>query len=134
MLNKVFLIGRVGQDPDIKYGQDGNPFGRVSVATSDKWKDRDGQPQEKTTWHDVLLQGKTAEFASQHVKKGQLVHVEGSIDVKVVENEVGEKRYYHRVKAHRFFVLDWQDGKGAQQSFDDDDPPARPPRRTGGRR
>lgn len=130
MLNKVFLVGRIGKDPDIKYGEDGSVYGRVSMATSERWNDRNGERQEKTTWHDVLVQSKTAEFVEKNVVKGQLVHVEGSIDIKVVENDQGEKRYYHRVKAHRFLILDWGDKKPGNQHQDGpEDPPDSPVRR-----
>lgn len=80
MLNKVQLIGNLGNDPDVKYTQSGVCVTTISIATTEKWKDRDGNPQEKTSWHRVKLWNKLGEIAGEYLRKGSQVFIEGKLD------------------------------------------------------
>lgn len=80
MLNKVQLIGNLGNDPDVKYTQSGVCVTTISIATTEKWKDRDGNQQEKTSWHRVKLWNKLGEIAGEYLRKGSQVFIEGKLD------------------------------------------------------
>lgn len=92
-LNKVTLIGRLGSDPDVKNGQYGDIV-RISVATTSSWKSHDGEKQEKTEWHKVVIFAEpTAKFVRQYVKKGDLVYVEGALETRKWDKDNGETAY-----------------------------------------
>ena len=93
MLNKVTLIGRLGQNPEIKTLQNGQSVANFSVATSEKWTDRDGNKQEKTEWHKVVVWGKLAEICAQKLSKGQLTYIEGKLQTRKW-NDQNEKAHY----------------------------------------
>ena len=79
-INKVILVGRLGNDPDVRYTAGGSAITTISIATSESWKDRNtGQQQERTEWHRVVFFGRLAEIAGQYLKKGSQVYVEGSL-------------------------------------------------------
>lgn len=93
MANKVILLGRLGHDPEVKKTRDGKLFANLSVATSERWRDRDGERKEKTTWHRVVIWNeKLAEIAEQYLRKGSRVYLEGKIETREYEKN-GEKRY-----------------------------------------
>ena len=91
MLNKVQLIGFLGADPDIRYTTDQKPVAKFSLATSESWK-KDGEKQEKTEWHNIVIYGKLAEIAGDYLKKGSLVYLEGAIKTRSWDKD-GETRY-----------------------------------------
>ncbi len=91
-INKVILLGNLGNDPDVKYSQSGMAIATLSVATTFARKDKDGQLQEKTEWHRVKLFGKTAEVAGEYLKKGRQVYIEGRIEYGSYEKD-GQKVY-----------------------------------------
>ena len=100
-VNKVFLVGRLGADPEIKeVGQ--YRVVNVGLATSDTWKDKSGERQEKTVWHDLQFWNKAAEIVAQYARKGSLIYVEGSIEKR--EREGGG--YFVNVKVSEFQFLD----------------------------
>ncbi len=106
MVNKVFLVGYLGGDPDVRSTPNGKPVATFSVATSQKWRDRDGNRQEKTEWHSVVCWERNAEVAGQYLTKGQLVHVEGRIETRSWEDkQTGDKRYKTEVICDRFQML-----------------------------
>ena len=78
-LNKVMLIGNLGKDPEINYTQSGEPVMNFSVATTDKWTSKSGDPMEKTEWHDCFIFGRTADLMMEYCKAGTLLYVEGSL-------------------------------------------------------
>lgn len=78
-LNKVQIIGNLGNDPDVKYTQSGACITTISIATTEKWKDKDGNPQEKTEWHRVKLWNKLGEIAGEYLRKGGAVYIEGKL-------------------------------------------------------
>ena len=75
MLNKVMLIGRLGRDPEIRYTQSGNAVASFSIATSEYWRDKQGQRQEKTEWHDIVAWDRLADQAQSYLKKGSMVYI-----------------------------------------------------------
>ena len=91
-VNKVILIGTCGQDPETRYLPNGNAVTNLSLATSEQWKDKAGQKQEKTEWHRVVLFGKVAEIAGQYLNKGSQVYIEGKLQTREWEKD-GVKRY-----------------------------------------
>lgn len=92
-VNKVILLGRIGRDPETRYASEGGtPICHLAVATSRRYKDRDGNRGEETEWHNVVLFGKTAEIAQQYLQKGSEVYIEGRLRTRSYEKD-GVKRY-----------------------------------------
>lgn len=96
-INKVILVGRIGQDVKLNYMPSGQPVAEFSVATDESYKDREGNKVEKTEWHRVKVFGKTAEFCSNYLGKGRLVYIEGKIQTRSWEDQQGQKRYMTEV-------------------------------------
>ena len=92
-LNKVMLIGRLGNDPELKTISTGSNVCNFSVATSERWKDKEGQKQEKTDWHRVVVWGRQAELCSKYLAKGRQVYLEGRLQTRSWEDQQGQKRY-----------------------------------------
>ncbi len=118
-LNKVQLIGNVGQDPDVRYTQDGRVIVGLSVATSESWTDKNsGQRQERTEWHKVSIFGKLAEIAQQYVQKGRKIYIEGSLQTDKWTDNQGQDRYTTKIIVSgfggRMILLD-SGGGGYQQ-------------------
>ncbi|EEZ80455.1 MAG: single-stranded DNA-binding protein [uncultured Candidatus Thioglobus sp.] len=89
-VNKVILVGRLGQDPDVKYTADGRAIANISIATSDTWKDKNtGEKQERTEWHRVVFFGKLAEIVAEYLKKGSQVYVEGKLQTRKWQDKGG---------------------------------------------
>ena len=91
-LNKVILIGNLGADPETRHSAGGSQVTNIRVATSESWKDQSGEKQEKTEWHRITFFGRLAEIASEYLRKGSMVYVEGRIETSTYEKD-GEKRY-----------------------------------------
>lgn len=92
-VNKVILLGRLGQDPEVRMTQSGIQVASISLATSEKFKGRDGQMKETTEWHRCVLWDKKAELASKYLRKGNLVYFEGKIKTRQWDDQNGQKRY-----------------------------------------
>ena len=88
-MNKVFLIGHVGQDPEIKTLPNGTKLAKCSIATNEKWTDKQGEKQEKTTWHNLVFWDKKAELCEKYITKGKQIFIEGTLDISEHEG----KRY-----------------------------------------
>jgi len=100
MLNKLQLIGRLGQDPEMKTTSSGNTVTNFGVATSEKWKDKNtGEMQEKTEWHRVSVWGKQAENCNQYLTKGSMVFVEGKVSYSKVPDKDGVEHTYTQIEA-----------------------------------
>lgn len=97
-VNKVILLGRLGQDPEQKYLPNGGEVSNFSVATSEKWTDKNGQKQESTEWHRIVAYGKTAELCNKFLAKGRQVYLEGRLQTRSWEKD-GEKRYATEIVA-----------------------------------
>ncbi|WP_343192566.1 single-stranded DNA-binding protein [Buchnera aphidicola (Taiwanaphis decaspermi)] len=93
-INKVILIGNLGQDPDVRYMPNGKAVTNLTVATSENWKDKKtGERKEKTEWHKIVIFGKLAEIAGQYLKKGSQVYLEGSLQTRKWQDQNGNDRY-----------------------------------------
>ncbi|MDT8368186.1 MAG: single-stranded DNA-binding protein [Longimicrobiales bacterium] len=104
-LNKVMLIGNVGNDPEIRSTSTGARVGKVSLATNRSWQGRDGQTQEKTEWHRLTFFGRLADIVEQYVKKGDRLYVEGRIEYSQTQDEQGNARYWTDVVVHEMVML-----------------------------
>lgn len=93
-INKVILVGNLGQDPEIRYLPDGSPVANTNLATSESWMDKNsGQRQERTEWHRVVFFGKIAEIVAEHVKKGSKLYVEGKLQTRKWQDQAGQDRF-----------------------------------------
>jgi len=101
-VNKVILIGRLGSDVEYKQTQSGSPIAKLSLATSDKWKDKQGQPQERTEWHRVILWNKLADIANQYLVKGSQVYLEGKLQTKEYQDQQGQTKKITQVVLNGF--------------------------------
>jgi|SRR5688572_23770737 single-strand DNA-binding protein len=104
-LNRVLLIGNLGKDPELRFTPGGRAVARFPVATSEVWSDQDGQRQERTEWHNVVVWGKQAETCGQYLSKGRQVFLEGSIRSRQYDDKDGNKRYITEVIAQRVQFL-----------------------------
>jgi single-strand DNA-binding protein len=99
-VNKVIIVGRLGADPDVKAVGQGSTVTKLSVATSENWVDKEGQKQERTEWHRVVVWGKLAEICGKHLSKGRQVYVEGRLQTRSWEDQQGQKKYSTEVVAN----------------------------------
>ena len=106
-INKVILIGNVGQDPEVKYMPSGGAVTNISIATSETWKDKNtGQPQERTEWHRVVFFNRLGEIAGEYLKKGSKVYVEGSLRTRKWQAQDGTDRYTTEIVGNEMQMLD----------------------------
>lgn len=112
-LNKAMLIGRLGQDPDVRQTQGGTSVANLSLATSSRYKDKNGEWQENTEWHKVVLWDKLADVASQYLSKGSQVYVEGPIQTRKWEDKEGRDRYTTEIRAYTLTMLDSKNENGS---------------------
>ncbi len=106
--NKVILIGRLGRDPELRYTQTGMPVANFPLATDESFVDRDGNRQERTEWHRIVVWDKQAETVANYLSKGRLVLVEGSIYTRKWQDSQGQDRYTTEIRAQRVIFLDSQ--------------------------
>lgn len=112
-VNKVILIGNVGQDPEVKYMPSGGAVTNISVATSESWKDKNtGQMQERTEWHRVVMFNRLGEIAGEFLRKGSKVYIEGSLRTRKWQGQDGSDRYTTEIVADQMQMLDGR-GEGA---------------------
>ena len=104
-VNKVTLIGRLGQDPEIRFTGDGAAVASFSVATNESWKDQSGETQDRTEWHRVVMYGRMAETATEYMKKGQMVYVEGRLHTREWEDQNQIKRKTTEIRCDNFTML-----------------------------
>jgi single-strand DNA-binding protein len=115
-VNKVILVGNLGQDPTIRYLPDGGAVTNISVATTETWKDKSGEKQEKTEWHRVSFFGKLAEIAGEYLKKGSQVYLEGRIQTRKWQDKDGHDKYTTEIIADRMQMLGSRSGASDAQS------------------
>jgi single-strand DNA-binding protein len=111
-VNKVIIIGNLGRDPETRYMPDGGAICNISVATTDKWKDKNGEMQEKTEWHRVAFFGKLAEIAGEYLKKGSQVYVEGRLQTRKWQDKDGADKYSTEIVANQMQMLGSRQGMG----------------------
>jgi single-strand DNA-binding protein len=126
-VNKAILIGNLGKDPEIRYTPSGQAVASFSIATTRKWKDKEGQSQEQTDWHNIVVWGRMAETAKEYLAKGRSVYIEGRIQNRSYEDKEGNKRYISEVVATTMQFLggrpDQAGGSQASQAPPPDQPP-----------
>lgn len=105
MLNKVILIGRLGREPELRYMANGEAVCNFSVATSESWKDSNGQKQERSEWHHVTMYRKLAEIAGQYLTKGSQVYLEGKIQSRKYQGKDGIERTAYEIIANEMKIL-----------------------------
>ena len=106
-VNKVIIVGNLGQDPELRYTQAGKAVVNLSVATSESWKDKQtGQPQERTEWHRVVLFDKVAEIAGEYLRKGSKVYIEGQNRTRKWQDKDGQDRYTTEIHGRDMQMLD----------------------------
>lgn len=122
MLNSVQIIGRLGSDPETRTVGNGQTLANFSVATSERWKDKDGQQQERTEWHRVVAWGQTSILVGKYLSKGSQCYVEGKLQTRSWENKEGNKVYTTEIHASKVLFLDPKEKSessfGAEPSFD----------------
>ena len=112
-INKVILVGNLGNDPETRYTQSGAAITNVSVATSETWKDKQtGQPQERTEWHRVVFFNRLGEIAGEYLRKGSKIYVEGSLRTRKWQDKSGQDRYTTEIVGNEMQMLDSRTGGG----------------------
>ena len=112
-VNKVILVGNLGRDPETRYTTSGDAVTNIRVATTDTWKDKNGEKQERTEWHTVVFFGRQAEIAGEYLKKGRQVYVEGRLQTRKWQDKEGQDRYTTEIVADRMQMLGSREGSGA---------------------
>ena len=123
-LNKVFLIGRLGQDPIARYMPNGEAVCNFSIATSETWKDQHGQKQERTEWHNITLYRRMAEVAGQYLKKGSQVYIEGRIQSRKYTGKDGIERTAYDIIGSEMKMLGGRQSSGSSAPYDEGYQPA----------
>jgi len=106
MMNKAIIVGHLGADPEVRQSQNGIAIANFNVATTSKWKDRDGQQQEQTEWHRIVVFGRLGEVCGQYLHKGAKVYIEGRIQTRQWDDRDGNKRYTTEIVAGEMTMLD----------------------------
>jgi single-strand DNA-binding protein len=123
-VNKVILVGRLGADPDMRYTPSGQGVCELRLATNESWTDKNGQRQERTEWHRIVVWGKRAEICSKYLSKGREVYIEGRIQTRQYDDKDGNKRYMTEVIAQDVQFLGGGGREGAPgRGRGDDGPP-----------
>jgi single-strand DNA-binding protein len=118
-VNKVILVGRLGQNPEVRYTPSGAAVANFSVATNESWMDKSGQKQERTEWHRVVVWGKLAELCNQYLSKGRQCYVEGRMQTRQWQDKDGQTKYTTEVQAQTIqFLGGAQAGAGANMGDD----------------
>lgn len=104
-INKVFLIGNLGKDPEVRYTPSGQAVANFSLATTDVWNDKSGERQERTEWHRIVVWGKQAEHCGEYLRKGRSVHIEGKLQTREWDDKSGQKRYTTEIVANAVTFL-----------------------------
>ena len=140
-VNKVILVGNLGRDPEVRYMASGEAVCNFSIATTDTWKDKNGQKQERTEWHNIVMYRRLAEIAGEYLKKGRPVYIEGRLQTRKWQDKNGQDRYTTEIIADQMQMLGGRDSSGMGGGYDaappmmedngyhamrDDTPPARP--------
>ncbi len=119
-VNRVIIIGNLGRDPEVRFTASGKPVANFPVATSEVWTDAEGNRQERTEWHNIVVWGKQAEACGQYLAKGRQVYVEGSIRTRQYDDKEGNRRYMTEIVAQRVQFL----GGGRTAAEPAPEPPA----------
>ncbi len=115
-VNKVIVLGRLGQEPELKYTAGGSAVCSFSLATNETWTDKSGQKQERTEWHRIVVWGKLAELCNQYLTKGRQAYVEGKLTTRSWEDKNGQKRYTTEINAQTVQFIGGAADAGAGRS------------------
>ena len=118
-VNKVILIGNLGRDPETRYTTSGDAVTNLRIATTETWKDKSGEKQEKTEWHTVVLFGRQAEIAGEYLKKGRSVYIEGRLQTRKYTDKEGVEKYSTEIVGDRMQLLGGREGGGGGPSGGD---------------
>ena len=122
-VNKVILVGNLGQKPEIRYTQTNTAVATLSIATSESWKDKDsGEQREKTEWHRVVFFGKLAEIAEQYLDKGSQLYVEGKLQTRKWQDKEGNDKYTTEILGNEMNMLGGRQSSGDSGEFDQSQP------------
>ena len=124
-VNKVILIGNLGKDPELRYTPGGSAVVNFPIATNERWKDKDGNPQERTEWHNIVLWGRLAEIANDYLKKGSPVYIEGRLQTRSWDDRDGNKRYTTEIVGTQMQMLGRAEGGGGGRMPEQDEGQAR---------
>jgi single-strand DNA-binding protein len=127
MINKVILIGNLGADPEVKYTQDGTAWTSFNLATSERWKDKEGQMQEQTEWHRIVAWRRLAEVCKEYLHKGSKVYVEGKLQTRKWQDKEGQDRWTTEIVARDVQFLTPKGGEGTSRGAGYDPGPSSPP-------
>ena len=105
-MNRVFIVGRLGRDPEVRYTNSGDAVANLSLATSETWKDKNGERQERTEWHRIVVFRNRAEFAKEYLSKGRMLAIEGKLRTRSWDDKSGNKRYTTEIVATTLTTLD----------------------------
>ncbi|GAC1341021.1 MAG: hypothetical protein NVS2B9_06070 [Myxococcales bacterium] len=128
-INKVILVGNLGKDPEVRYTPGGQAVANFNIATNEAWTDKQGQKQERTEWHRIVVWGKTAELCGEYLSKGRQVYIDGRLQTREWNNKEGVKQYTTEVVANQVLFLSGgergagQGRGGAKGGGDDFGPP-----------
>lgn len=112
-VNKVILVGNLGRDPETRYTTSGDAVTNIRLATTDTWKDKSGEKQERTEWHNIVFYGRQAEIAGEYLKKGRQIYVEGRLQTRKWQDKEGQDRYTTEIIADRMQMLGSREGGAA---------------------
>ncbi len=126
-VNKAILIGNLGRDPELRYTPGGQAVATFSLATGEKWRDKDGVMQDRTEWHNIVLWGRQAEIAKEYLTKGKQVYIEGRIQNRSYDDKDGNKRYISEVVGQRMQFLGSRDQAGTGGAPSGGEMPPEPP-------
>ena len=134
-VNKVILVGNLGRDPEVRFMPNGEAVCNFSIATTDSWKDKSGQKQERTEWHNIVMYRKLAEIAGEYLKKGRPVYVEGRLQTRKWQTKEGQDRYTTEIIADQMQMLGGRDGGGSNtyEAMDEDQSMPSPSQQTAAR-
>ena len=110
-VNKVILVGNLGRDPETRYTTSGDAVTNIRLATTDTWKDKNGEKQERTEWHNIVFYGRQAEIAGEYLKKGRQIYVEGRLQTRSWDDKDGNKRYMTEIRGDRIVLLSGGGGR-----------------------
>ena len=125
-VNKVTLLGNLGKDPEVKFTPQGTAVAKLALATNERYKDKEGQWQDRTEWHNVVLWQRLAEIAGEYLKKGSKVYIEGRLQTRSWEDKQGQKRYTTEIVATNLILVGsrGQGGGGGGGGYDEAPPPS----------
>jgi single-strand DNA-binding protein len=122
-VNKIILVGNLGRDVELRHTPNGTPVAKFSIATNEVWKDKAGQKQEHTEWHNIVAWGRLAEICGTYLSKGRQVYVEGTLRTRQYDDDKGNRRYFTEVRAQTIQLLGQRQGGEAGPAGEPDFPP-----------